>query len=159
MELVKNLIYQQRKPAYLFILILILAGCSKIPFLRTPEPVVVKVCHLIGCGVGLNVTLEGSIPSDFILTAVSSSGEIMEVHCVKGNGIYPKGYFPRDSYPLCVLGGVDFIHYTPAEVTVTINYNGSGVSSRFKPIYETYYPNGPDCEPACQKSTILLELP
>lgn len=51
------------------------------------------------------------------------------------------------------------IHGTPARVDVVVRRDGTVVGERsFTPAYQTWYPNGEDCEPACQGDTQDWEL-
>jgi len=123
------------------------------------SPPIVKTCTVEGCGVTLTVTLSGAVPDDYVLGAVTPDGEKMSVHCVNGSGQYADDHFDRISYPVCEQGRVTFVRFSPDEVTITVSWDGEKVSQSFKPVYESEYPNGPECLPECRIGQVTLIIP
>jgi len=130
------------------------------PAEQAPTPYVMATCTVADCGVTLSVSFNGRIPEDYLLTAVTPEGQVMSVRCLNGMGQYPRDYFPRESYPVCTPTGVDFIKFAPDTVTLSLNWEEQRLSAQtFQPVYDTHYPNGPNCEPACRVGQIALTLP
>jgi hypothetical protein len=132
----------------------LLCGC-KLQLL----PTLTRSCPVMGCDSGLTLYYSGSIPGDYVLEAVTPEGKKMEVHCVDGVGQYPEGFFSQNSYPICRPSKVEFFHFSPAEVTITLKWGDDQVSQTFKPTYTSYYPNGPGCAPACPRGQITFAMP
>lgn len=59
----------------------------------------------------------------------------------------------------CEENGYSFVSFTPNEVTLSVYWNGKKKETTVKPIYEVYYPNGPNCPGKCQSSRVRVKLP
>jgi hypothetical protein len=139
------------------IAILLLSACGTSPGpSETPE--VIMTCTVEDCGVTLSIALTGSVPEDYVLEASTPNGEKMSVHCVGAKGVYAEDHFERRSYPMCKYMGVDFVRFSPDEVTITINWSDKKASQVFKPLYRVEWPNGPRCEPECRIGQISFQL-
>src|SRR5687768_8625152 len=127
--------------------LLSLVSCGSQPPTPTPVPTqsVVSTCTVEGCGNGLEVVFSGAAPNDYTLVATPGDGEALSVRCLDGAGQYPEDYFPRDSYALCTVEGVMFLHFSPEAVTLTVTWDDRTATQAFEPNYEIDYPNGPDC--------------
>ena len=145
------------KIAFLVCVTFLLAGC-RTPVAQSPTPYIVVTCTLEGCGTALSIILSGPVPRDYVLEAVTPYDEKMSVHCIDGSGQYADNHFQRNSYPLCTQEGVEFIRFSPDEVTITISWNGKTASQSFEPVYEIHYPNGPNCEPACRVGQVTFTI-
>ncbi len=122
----------------------------------TPGVVVVKTCTLQGCGYALHVQLKGQIPDDYSIEAVATDGKTLMAHCV--NGALAEGTYYEGS-PVCDSTEVWFPNFQPQELTVTLRWEGHRVSHTFQPTYQIFYPNGPECEPACPTGTVEFVIP
>ncbi len=122
----------------------------------TPGPVVVKTCTLQGCGYTLRIGLTGQIPDDYFFDAVAVNGKALTAHCVKG-ALAEGTYY--DASPVCAPTEVWIPNFQPKELTVTLRWEGHRVSHTFHPTYPIFYPNGPECEPACPAGTVEFLIP
>jgi hypothetical protein len=53
---------------------------------------------------------------------------------------------------------VYFAYFHPADVAVRVSWADQEVTEQFAPIYETTYPNGPDCSPTCYEATVDVDV-
>jgi len=142
----------------LTLFIIFLAGCNP-SAIQSPTPQIVRTCTVEGCGITLSVDLTDNVPKDYILEAVTPSGEKMSVHCVDGTGQYADDHFQRQSYPVCKQNGVEFLRFSPDKVTMTIRWGDQQASQTFQPNYQSEWPNGPDCEPECRVGQVTFQVP
>jgi hypothetical protein len=106
-----------------------------------------RVCTEIGCFDGLTVQLQGSIPAAFSVEATAPGGETTVVVCPEGGaGV------------VCGVDQLVFEGFTREEVTITISWDGGSLTETFRPAYETFRPNGPDCPPECRQAEITMRL-
>ena len=143
---------------FLIVLAALLSGCQAVSE-QTPESIVVEVCTERDCGTTLTVALDGALPSDFVLDAITPDGKVMNVKCVDGKGEYSPDHFQDMSYLECRPERVDFINFSPNEVTITISWDDNQVSRSFSPEYRVFYPNGSDCPPECLVGRITFTVP
>jgi hypothetical protein len=59
----------------------------------------------------------------------------------------------------CWDDAVSFASFTPSELTISVYWNGKVKTETVRPVYESDYPNGENCEPECQGSVINIKLP
>jgi hypothetical protein len=136
----------------------LLSGCQAVSE-QTPESIVVKVCTERDCGTTLTVALSGAVPDDFVLDAETPDGKVKSVKCVGGKGEYSPDHFQDMSYLECSPERVDFVNFSPNEVTITISWDNNEVSQFFTPDYRVFYPNGSDCPPECLVGRITFTVP
>jgi hypothetical protein len=48
---------------------------------------------------------------------------------------------------------------TPEELTVTVYWESKSKTITAQPVYHSYWPNGPDCEPECRNGGITITIP
>ncbi len=140
----------------------LLLVCSFLPLgclptaTATPAPVVVKTCTLQGCGYTLRVQFTGQVPDDYFVEAVVLNGRTLTAHCV--NGALAEGTY-YDGSPVYAPTEVWIPNFQPEALTVTLRWEGHRVSHTFHPTYQIFYPNGPECEPACPTGTVEFLIP
>jgi hypothetical protein len=116
------------------LLFLFLAACS-----GNQEPL--RVCTLIGCNDGLNVTVVSALQEDFSVTVKSGSQTLHTFTCRPGQQ--------------CMA----FLeNQRPANVTVQIATSAGTISKDYTPEYKASRPNGPDCEPECRQATVTVNV-
>jgi hypothetical protein len=100
-----------------------------------------RVCTLIGCNDGLNVTVNSALQQDFSVTVKSGSQTLHTFTCSAGQQ--------------CMA----FLeNQTPANVTVQITTNAGTISRDYTPEYNVSRPNGPDCDPECRQATVTVNV-
>ena len=99
------------------------------------------ICTLIGCNDGLQVVLEGTLPSGVTVEAIAAGGERRTEQCAHVD-------------PCSVL----FEGFHPEEVTVRVTWDGNTevVTARLK--YTKSRPNGRCCPPTCRAATVSIVL-
>ena len=97
------------------------------------------LCTLIVCNDGLQVVLEGTLPSGATVEAIAAGGERRTEQCAHA--------------PCLVL----FEGFHPEEVTVRVTWDGNTevVTARLK--YTKSHPNGRRC-PQCRRATVSIAL-
>ncbi|MEJ2748436.1 MAG: hypothetical protein P8183_11100 [Anaerolineae bacterium] len=149
------------------LVILLLVGCGERPptviqVTRLVTRVVVvtrivpngrdaKSCTLLGCQDRLTIGLTGDRPETFSIDIVyEAGGESMQVSRLCENGRWAANDQPCTEIQL---------EAAPDVVTVNAHWSGNSTSQVYEPDYEPFRPNGPDCEPVCQVSTITFAFP
>ena len=118
-----------------------------------------RACTLIGCGAWFEVALVGDhVPTDFSLSLDSPEGNLVNVHCTEGTAEFEPPEASQWS-PTCPPGAVAFMDFTPAQVTVTVEWAEGRVTQEFRPQYADSWPNGPQCEPACRSARVEVIIP
>jgi len=132
----------------------ILFGCLILPRNSgSTPPAGGQSCTAMGCGFTLQIELVGSVPSEFILSAAASNGEIVSVHCRDGAVVYDAETTANRSLT-CGGNQVAFLDFSPVDVTISVESSLGKVSKDFHPDYKTFRPNGPNCEPECRSARI-----
>jgi hypothetical protein len=104
-----------------------------------------RPCTLVDCEVnGLTVRVEGTLPTVYMVTVSSPNEEARSRVC----------WTPAH----CVGGAVHFAGYSPAEVSITVEWEDGTATATAEPTYQVFRPNGPDCEPVCRTATITVQL-
>lgn len=109
---------------------LFLAGCAG------QEP---RVCTLIGCNGGLNVTVVSTVQQNLTVTVKSGAETLHTFTCMAGQQC---------------MAFID--NRTPANVTVQVGTVSGTVSKDFAPVYTVSRPNGPGCDPECKQATVTV---
>ena len=113
-----------------------------------------NICTMIGCSDSLWVHLTGELPQSYTIKAANwFSFYSVTIDCPNDQDS-AKAWCKED-------GAVFFSdpRSIPNELTITVTWEGHSKTETFKPVYSTYRPNGPDCEPECLKSDVTVELP
>jgi hypothetical protein len=100
-------------------------------------------CTLIGCSDGLAVAIRGLVGREYDVEVTDPDGETLSGTCV----IHPE-----------VACRIQFEGFAPERVIVRVAGGTQEVSVTLEPAYEIFQPNGPDCEPTCRQSTIVIDL-
>ncbi len=143
------------RPMLVLLCCFLLLGCVPTAT-ATPAPVVVKTCTLQGCGYVLAVQLKGQVPGDYFIEAAGEDGKTLTAHCV--NGALAEGTY-YDGSPVCAPTEVWFPNFQPKELNVTLRWEEHRISRAFEPTYQIFYPNGPECEPACPSGAVEFAIP
>lgn len=106
-----------------------------------------QTCTLIGCADGLTVTLEGSVPEAYTVSATWDGGE--QTFVCDSNA-------PQFG---CFADGVRIDGATPDRLTITVTWEGGSKTEEVQPTYEVTRPNGPNCEPECRQGAVTISLP
>lgn len=146
---------------------LFLVGCAERPStglqvtrLVTREVVVTRIvpggeavqsCTLLGCQDSLTIGLTGARPKSFAIDiGYDMDGEYVQVTRRCENGRWAANDQPCTEIQL---------ETAPNVVTITAHWSGNSTSQVYEPEYEPFRPNGPNCEPVCQVSTITFAFP
>lgn len=152
---------------FIGLVLVLLVGCRERPFttiqvtrLVTREVVVTRIvpgggevqsCTLLGCQDRLTIGLTGARPETFSIDiGYNLSGERVQVTRRCENGRWATNDQPCTEIQL---------EAAPEAVTITARWGESRITQDYKPDYEPFRPNGPDCEPVCQLSTITFTFP
>lgn len=108
------------------------AGCT--PF---------GACTLIGCDNGLSVEFNRAPEGAFRLEAtVPGDPTVHAIDCASASTCMPM-----------------FSGLVAEQVTIRLITQQGTVTQQFQPEYDTLYPNGRRCGPACEQATVTLQLP
>ena len=99
-------------------------------------------CTLIGCDSGLRVFLTGNVPTGGRVSAAA-------------DGLTPRTVDCPANRPCSEMF---FRDLTPARVSITVESGGSSITRTFNPSYQTFQPNGKDCDPTCRIANIEVSL-
>lgn len=109
----------------------LLASCS--PF---------GACTLIGCETGLFVQFNQAPAGAFRIEAtVPNNPNVLAIDCAQASN--------------CHLLFRDLI---AEQVTLRVITQQGTVTQQFQPRYETLYPNGRECGPACRQATVTFQI-
>jgi hypothetical protein len=100
-----------------------------------------RVCTLIGCNDGLNVTVTSSLQQDISVTVKSGAQTLHTFTCSAGQPC---------------MAFLD--NQTPANVTVQIATSAGTISRDYTPEYKVSRPNGPGCDPECRQATVTVSV-
>ncbi|TVQ87237.1 MAG: hypothetical protein EA397_18130 [Deltaproteobacteria bacterium] len=134
-----------------------------------------QVCTQIGCESGLTVEIEGieSWPAGDYVVRASVDGESVQCEgsiplnpCDQGYTFTCSDGVARISESGCDLPerehGLSHVHFladAAREVSLRIERDGELLGEQtFEPSYETFQPNGPECEPTCRQAQHTLQL-
>ena len=105
-------------------LVLLLASCDQST----------GVCTLIGCNSGLTINVPAAAPIPYIISLQAPGAPELTLECT--TSLCAHSVFVPD--------------YTPAHVTVTVQWQGGGSATKdVSPAYTISQPNGPNCSPTC----------
>lgn len=100
-------------------------------------------CTLIGCSNGLSVEFNRAPEGAFRLEAtVPNDPTVHAIDCASAS--------------TCMLM---FPELVAEQVTIRLITQQGTITQQFQPEYETLYPNGRRCGPACEQATVTLQLP
>ena len=119
----------------------------------SPEP---QACSAVGSASTLRILLEGEKLQAYTMEASTAEGDVYRVQCA-ATSLPALPSFSRVS-GICDETGVTFYAFTPDEVTITLVWNHNRRSQWFKPVYETYWPDGPQCD-SYRDGTIHFTIP
>ena len=102
------------------------------------------------------VRFSGTVPEDYFFEVESARGAHKDVRCVQGVGDYGPNQFSGMSYLECRPRGVQFVSFSPEELTVTLRWDGGELTNRVVPEYRIFYPNGKACPPECRVGDVDL---
>ncbi len=102
-------------------------------------------CTLVGCAPSLTVELTGTPTGSFRVEALAVGSDDRRV-------------FDCPDARNCV-GAAWFQDFTPEEVLIRVTTEAGTVEQTFRPLYRTFRPNGPGCEPACRQALVRVPLP
>ena len=103
-----------------------------------------KGCTLMACATELTVVVHGLAGVEYTVSALAADQDVRTAKCEIGV-----------SADTC---SVFFAYFHPAEVAVNVTWADEEVIEQFTPIYETTYPNGPDCSPTCYEATVEVDV-
>ena len=116
-------------------------------------------CTLMGCGHSLQVQFVVGVPQTYDVEASVPGGQTLRMHCEGNASRVTANSFP-EAQAMCLLNeALAFQNFTPDEVTITLLAGNHRVSQTFKPTYESYYANGPNCGPECRAAKVLFTTP
>ena len=124
-----------------------------------PTAHIVKICTERDCGPTLSIRLAGTVPDAYSFIVESTSGAQREVHCQDGIGDYGSNHFASMSYLECQSNGVQFVNFSPKEMTITVRWQDGEYSQAVTPDYRISYPNGPRCQPECHIGSTTVTIP
>lgn len=125
----------------------LLAGCS-LPWYGQNKAV--KACTLIGCESGLSISLEGVKPEQYNFQVNTPDQKTYTGNC-------PSEVF-SGTYR-CEANGFWIGGLQENGLTVTVAWSSNKVTQVLHPTYQTFRPNGPDCEPECKNGAASIQLP
>ena len=132
--------------AGLFLMLVALSACN--PFSPT-------VCTVMGCPPAFTVEISGA-PAQPSMTVVATApdGSSKSATCHCANGMCTGACYCANG--LCTAYLEDF---TPPTATIRILSDSQNAEFTVRPTYETTYPNGRDCPPACYHTRVAITLP
>jgi hypothetical protein len=103
-----------------------------------------KGCSVRACAAELTVVVHGLAGVEYTVAALAADEDLRTATCEIGA-----------SADTC---SVFFAYFHPAEVAVRVSWADQEVTEQFAPVYETTYPNGPDCWPTCYEATVDVDV-
>ncbi|MFQ5433570.1 MAG: hypothetical protein ACE5FD_01725 [Anaerolineae bacterium] len=122
----------------------------------TPERIEMEVCTLMGCDSHLEVKLLGNVPQDFFIEVTAVGYDPQSAHCQNGKTVGQNGSKTQIGMtPICAENAVVFYRFDPDEAIITLRWGEDSIKTEIvHPQYESFFPNGPDCEPECRLGTV-----
>jgi hypothetical protein len=114
-------------------------------------------CYRIGCWSSLEIHLSGFVPDGYTIEAVASDGRTRFLDC-SDVPLIETEELHFTNYGECTTIGVGFHNFDPAQVVVTVTWEGGSVSETFRPYYRVFRPNGYRCEPTCLSGQVAIEI-
>jgi hypothetical protein len=145
---------------YVGLVLVLLVGCGERPFttiLVTREVVVTRIvpegapvpsCTLLGCEDTVTIGLTGARPETFSIEVAYDSGRVIVHEMYRCEN----GRWAANNRPCTEIQ----LEAAPQAVTTTARWGESRITQEYIPDYEPFRPNGPDCEPVCQVSTVTF---
>jgi hypothetical protein len=119
-----------------------------------------RSCTLIGCSDGLTVELQPNIPSTYDVQLVLDGAEGAFTCTQREEGGWQvtnqSGETPVQG---CTGRGIEIVDATPASVQIAVaaqDLDWTG-SINAEPEYEALQPNGPECDPTCQRASLTIQ--
>ncbi|RME02654.1 MAG: hypothetical protein D6816_10940 [Bacteroidetes bacterium] len=159
----------------IFVIAIGVAGCNENPLQTIPvtrivtrEIVVrqtvvvtipqieVEVCHLVGCDNSLTINLLGNVPQEYFIEVKAVGYDPQTAHCQNGKTVnLDENETHSWADPVCAENSVVFFRFDPDEAIITLRWGEDSVKTEtIHPQYESFFPNGPDCEPECRLGTV-----
>ena len=113
----------------------------------------VQGCTMIGCFETLAIEFEGFQPETYSVEVSSPSMETVRFECPTPGASNASGF------TMCTPNGVNLSEVSPDDITVKVSWEGGSKTETFHVSYETYQPNGPQCEPTCRSGKVTMTLP
>lgn len=114
-------------------------------------------CTLIGCSDSLTLDFSRSLAYPYTVDLTGNSGEAAHITCsAQGPGeISTSGQVTAT----CNANSLTVNQFTPRQVSIKLTWPSGSYTTSTRPVYDTYQPNGPDCQPTCYQATSELSLP
>ena len=114
-----------------------------------------RACTVMGCGPSFAVEISGApAQPSMIVVATAPDGSSKSTTCHCANGMCTGMCSCANG--LCTAYLEDF---TPPTATIRISWDSQTAEFTVRPTYETTYPNGLDCPPACYHTRVAVTLP
>jgi hypothetical protein len=128
----------------------------------------------MACEDRIIVRFGGTAPERYTVEVAETGGETITFGCNNGemvDGSYRSSLYGEDIMQPAIrwmtackadrfedASGFYIGSFTPAEVMITIRWDGKSFSQKVSPDYQVVQPNGPGCEPICKSAEILVTL-
>jgi hypothetical protein len=98
-------------------------------------------CTTIGCSDGLSVRITGQLPAPATVR-VTAGEEARTFQCQTTE--HCQAFFDG---------------WTPADVSIQVDWGTGSRTATATPDYEPVYPNGPRCDPVCRQASVQVSVP
>ena len=116
-----------------------------------------RTCSKIVCNDSLTLEFSHSLAFPYTIDLTGSGGEAAHITCsTTGTGEISTG---GQVTATCNPNSLTVDHFTPRQVTIKVTWPSGSYTTTTRPVYDTYQPNGPDCQPTCYQATFELTLP
>lgn len=140
----------------------LLQSCSPriVPTSGTPKQV---NCTELDCEDTLYIIIDGSKPRNYTVEASDQEGNLVSIHCVTDEQhLRPTADLSNptpDGQSLCGAAGPHLVGFAPDVVNLTFYWDDHIKNQTFRPVYGSFQPNGPDCNPTCRISAVTIHIP
>lgn len=109
------------------------------------------------CVPGLFVTLTGRKLDNYKVTVNGPGFSEVTFECPQVTTLlrFGENMAPVD----CTSDTIRFITVGVTEITFNIEWDGGSINQTYHPTYETFAPNGEQCDPQCPNATIEINIP
>lgn len=135
------------KTLFFLTLLAALAACAP----AAPEEP--QACTLMGCVNTLRIEITNAPAMPYWVT-VRADGQEFYLACEEG--VDTSGLQGEMD---CENGIFTLFDFAPEAASIEIGWAAGGLTIDAIPEYETFRPNGPDCEPECRNGLVKVELP
>ncbi len=110
-----------------------------------------RYCTLMDCSSGVLIAFEGNVPSNYMLDLeFNKDGEAYNISEMCEGDIWPSRNSSCREY---------FLLETPEMMTIIVQWNDQTLERVVQPEYKEFRPNGANCEPVCQVSSVAFLFP